>query len=286
LNNRQFVIRFDNENPQRIDKFLATKLPELSRTRLQALIKDGQVTIDGQIVRKGGQLVSFNNSVAITIPPQIQTELIPEEYPLDIIFENKDILVINKPSGMVVHPSAGHNSGTLVHAVLAHAPHIEGIGGEGRPGVVHRLDKDTSGLILMAKNDLSHRWLQNQFRTRQVGKIYLALVDGKPPTAQGRVEAPIGRDPTQRKKMAIVSPQKGRLATSEYKTIKVVCPPHPPGGPPYHRTYTPDTSSYGIFRLSCGWGSRIWSAESQPGIRPSLLTRFSFDYSFTWRIKT
>jgi 23S rRNA pseudouridine1911/1915/1917 synthase len=220
LNNRQFVIRFDNENPQRIDKFLATKLPELSRTRLQALIKDGQVTIDGQIVRKGGQLVSFNNSVAVTIPPQKQTELIPEEYPLDIIFENKDILVINKPSGMVVHPSAGHNSGTLVHAVLAHAPHIEGIGGEGRPGVVHRLDKDTSGLILMAKNDLSHRWLQNQFRTRQVGKIYLALVDGKPPTAQGRVEAPIGRDPTQRKKMAIVSPQKGRLATSEYKTIK------------------------------------------------------------------
>jgi 23S rRNA pseudouridine1911/1915/1917 synthase len=121
---------------------------------------------------------------------------------------------------MVVHPSAGHRSGTLVHAALAHAPEMEGVGGVQRPGVVHRLDKDTSGLILLAKNDRTHRWLQNQFRKRQVKKTYLALVDGKPPTSRGRIEAPIGRDPRSRKKMAIVASQKGRPATSEYRTIE------------------------------------------------------------------
>jgi 23S rRNA pseudouridine1911/1915/1917 synthase len=221
LNNQLVVLRYENKNPQRIDKFLAARLPELSRSRLQSLIKDGLVTVDGEKARKGGQLVNLNNTVAITIPPKIQSELTPEEYPLDIIFENEDLLVINKPPGMVVHPSAGHSSGTLVHAVLAHAPDIEGVGGESRPGVVHRLDKDTSGLILMAKNDFAHRWLQNQFKTHQVIKTYHALVDGKPPTGQGRVEAPIGRDPAQRKKMAIVSAGKGRQATSEYQTLMV-----------------------------------------------------------------
>ena len=106
-------------------------------------------------------------------------------------------MIINKPAGMVVHPGAGHKTGTLVHAALAHAPELEGIGGELRPGVVHRLDKDTSGLILVAKNDRSHRWLQEQFRLRRVRKVYLALVDGTPPTPTGRIEAPIGRDPAK-----------------------------------------------------------------------------------------
>lgn len=121
---------------------------------------------------------------------------------------------------MVVHPSLGHESDTLVHAVLAHAPEIEGIGGEIRPGVVHRLDKDTSGLILVAKNERAHRWLQDQFRLRKVEKTYLALVDGKPPTPTGRVDAPIGRDPSQRKKMAVLHVGKGREAISEFSTIK------------------------------------------------------------------
>jgi 23S rRNA pseudouridine1911/1915/1917 synthase len=121
---------------------------------------------------------------------------------------------------MVVHPAAGHSRGTLVHAALAHAPSMAGIGGEGRPGVVHRLDRDTSGLILLAKNDLTHRWLQEQFRRRQVSKVYLALVDGRPPTPTGRIEAPIGRDASQRKQMAVVAPQKGRDAVSEYRTLE------------------------------------------------------------------
>jgi 23S rRNA pseudouridine1911/1915/1917 synthase len=147
--------------------------------------------------------------------------LLAEAIPLDVIFENDDLLIVNKPAGMVVHPAAGHDHGTLVNAVLGHDPEIEGIGGEDRPGIVHRLDKDTSGLIVVAKNDAAMRWLQEQFRDRKVQKTYLALVDGAPPTPNGRVEAPIGRDPKERKKMAITAPAKGREAVSEYKTLEV-----------------------------------------------------------------
>lgn len=159
-------------------------------------------------------------ALTVRIPPPIPTDLVPEQIPLDIVFENDDLLVVNKPAGMVVHPAAGHARGTLVNAVLGYDPEIEGIGGEERPGVVHRLDKDTSGLILLAKNERAHRWLQDQFRLRKVEKTYLALVDGKPPTPSGRVEAHIGRDPKNRKRMAVVSANKGREAISEYKTLE------------------------------------------------------------------
>jgi 23S rRNA pseudouridine1911/1915/1917 synthase len=156
----------------------------------------------------------------VEIPPTAPSGLMAEEIPLDIVFENEDLLVINKPAGMVVHPAVGHSSGTLVNAVLGYDPEIEGIGGEERPGLVHRLDKETSGLIVLAKNDTAHNWLQDQFRLRKVEKTYLALVDGKPPTPSGRVEAAIGRDPSHRKRMAIVSAKKGREAVSEYKTLE------------------------------------------------------------------
>jgi len=159
-------------------------------------------------------------SVEVTIPPSAPTNLVGENIPLDIVFEDENLLVIDKPAGMVVHPAAGHDTGTLVHAVLGYAPDIEGIGGEERPGVVHRLDKDTSGLILLAKNERAHRWLQDQFRLRKVEKTYLALVDGRPPTPSGRVEAAIGRDPSHRKKMAVMPPGKGREAISEYATLE------------------------------------------------------------------
>jgi 23S rRNA pseudouridine1911/1915/1917 synthase len=144
---------------------------------------------------------------------------VAEKIPLDIVFENSDLVVLNKPAGMVVHPSPGHAQGTLVHAVLGYIPDLEGIGGEERPGIVHRLDKDTSGLIVIAKNDRAHQWLQEQFKSRKVEKIYLALVDGKPPTPAGRVEAPIGRNTTHRKLMAVVPLDKGREAISEYRTL-------------------------------------------------------------------
>ena len=220
MNERLVVFQFEEGQAQRLDKFLVTCLPEFSRSRLQAMINDGLVSVDGVPARKSGQILGGAEHVQVHIPPPQPSELIPEDIPLDVIFENDDVLVINKPAGMVVHPAAGHFSGTLVHAALAHAPEMEGIGGEQRPGVVHRLDKNTSGLILLAKNDLSHRWLQDQFRLRKVEKTYLALVDGQPPTPRGRVEAAIGRDTHQRKQMAITSSSKGRAAISTYLTLE------------------------------------------------------------------
>lgn len=211
---------FKQPKPERLDKFLVNCLPDLSRARIQGLIKDGFVTVDGQLPRKAGQMLDRAAQVTVEIPPPQPTDLVPEAIPLEIVFENRDLMVVNKPAGMVVHPAAGHAAGTLVHAALSHAPEMEGVGGEQRPGIVHRLDKNTSGLILLAKNDLTHRWLQEQFRLRKIHKTYLALVDGRPPTPQGRIEAPIGRDPRQRKLMAIVTPDKGRAAISEYKTLE------------------------------------------------------------------
>ena len=220
MNERQVILQFEDQQPQRLDKFLVASLPEFSRSRLQVLVKDGLVWVDGLPARKSGQMLEGQVVVQVQIPPAAPTNLEPEDIPLDIIFENGDLLVINKPSGMVVHPAAGHSTGTLVHAALAHAPEMEGVGGVQRPGVVHRLDKDTSGLILLAKNDYAHRWLQEQFRSRQAKKTYLALVDGHPPTRVGRIEAPVGRDPRQRRQMAVVPPGKGRPAFSEYRTLE------------------------------------------------------------------
>ncbi|MBN1537093.1 MAG: RluA family pseudouridine synthase [Anaerolineales bacterium] len=213
-------LQYDRSTPQRLDKYLTVYLSEYSRARIQRLIKNGKVLVNEVPARKTGQMVEGGDMVLVTIPPVETTELQPEEIPLDIIFENSDVMVINKPAGMVVHPAAGHNRGTLVHAALAHAPDIKGISGEARPGVVHRLDKNTSGLILMAKNDTTHHWLQEQFRQRKVKKTYLALVDGKPPTPSGKIDAAIGRDASHRKQMAITPPGKGRNATSEYRTIE------------------------------------------------------------------
>jgi len=205
---------------QRLDKFLVTCVPDFSRSRLQGLIDDGLVTINGVTARKAGQMVEAPASIQIRIPPPMPTSIEPQAIPLDIVYENENLLVVNKPAGMVVHPAAGHASGTLVNAALAHDPDIEGIGGEQRPGVVHRLDKDTSGLILLAKNDKTQRFLQDQFRLRKICKTYIALVDGAPPTPTGRIEAAVGRDPRDRKRMAIVPPHKGREATSEYHTLE------------------------------------------------------------------
>ena len=220
MTDRVLHFRFDKKTPERLDKFLVEKLQEFSRSRLQGLIAGGFVDVDGRAAKKAGQALENGFNVTVRIPPSAPTDLVPENIPLDILFENDDLIVVNKPAGMVVHPAVGHASGTLVNAVLGYDPDIEGIGGEERPGVVHRLDKETSGLILLAKNERAHRWLQVQFRLREVEKTYLALVDGKPPTPSGRVETYIGRDPRHRKRMAIVSESRGREAISEYKTIE------------------------------------------------------------------
>lgn len=214
------VFTYHGAKGYRLDRFLVEQLPELSRSRVQGLIRDGFVRVANKVVTKSGLGLEDAQAVEIHIPPPQPSGIIAEEIPLQIIYETRDLMVINKPAGMVVHPAAGHDSGTLVNAALAHAPDIEGIGGEQRPGVVHRLDKETSGLILMAKNDLTHRWLQDQFRLRKVEKIYVALVDGAPPTPSGIVDAPVGRDPSHRKKMAVVPIARGREAVTEYHTLE------------------------------------------------------------------
>jgi 23S rRNA pseudouridine1911/1915/1917 synthase len=195
-------------------------LKEFSRSRIQGLIAGGFVDVNGHAAKKAGQTLDSGFNVTVRIPPPAPTDLVAEDIPLDIVFENDDLIVVNKPAGMVVHPAVGHSSGTLVNAMLGYDPEIEGIGGEERPGVVHRLDKETSGLIMLAKNERAHRWMQDQFRLRKVDKTYLALVDGKPPTPSGRVEAHIGRDPSHRKRMAIVPESRGRESISEYKTVE------------------------------------------------------------------
>lgn len=220
ISERVELFRFDGEKTERLDKFLVTCLPEFSRARLQGLIAEGFVLVNGFAAKKSGQMLENGFEIQVRIPPPVPSGLVGEDIPLNIIFENDDLIVVNKPAGMVVHPAAGHASGTLVNAVLGYDPDLEGIGGEERPGLVHRLDKETSGLIVLAKNEQAHNWLQDQFRLRTVEKTYLALVDGKPPTPSGRVEAAIGRDTSHRKKMAIVSRGKGREAVSEYKTLE------------------------------------------------------------------
>lgn len=210
-----------NEPGERVDKALANALPELSRTQCQRLIKEGRVTIDDLPV-KGSQRLEGGEQVVVDLPEVESSQIEPQPMPLDIIYEDADIILIDKPAGIVVHPAAGHESGTLVNAVLAHCPDLPGVGGERRPGVVHRLDKDTSGLIVFAKNDRALRYLQRQFKERSVGKVYQALVDGVMPQNEILIDAPIGRDPQDRKKMAVIPPDSSARSREALTWVKVI----------------------------------------------------------------
>ena len=205
---------------ERIDRYLAAALPDLSRAHVQRLIEERFITVNNVPVAKASQRVSHGDEILVTIPPPAPSTVAPEPIPLAIVYEDDDVIVIDKPAGMVVHPAANHRGGTLVNAVLAHAPDLEGVGDEQRPGIVHRLDKDTSGLIVVAKNDRAHRHLQNQFKDREARKLYLALVVGKPPSPTGRIEAPIGRDPKNRQRMAVTRTESGREAVTVYRTVE------------------------------------------------------------------
>jgi len=211
---------FSNSQPERLDKFIARSLPQYTRSRIQGLIRDGHVQVDGGVIVKTGFSVEDGANIEISIPPVQSTKLVPEKIPLQIVFENESVIVVNKPAGMVVHPSAGHSSSTLVHALLAHLPYLTDQADKQRPGIVHRLDKDTSGLILVAKSEPSQLWLQQQFSSRKVEKTYLALVDGHPKTKRGRIVAPIYRHPNDRKKMAIAPASKGREAVTLFSVEK------------------------------------------------------------------
>jgi len=204
----------------RVDKFLAEQLPEVSRSQIKNLIETGNVTLDGILVEKAGAKAKAGSLVRIDVPVDDSDGLVPEDIPLDILFEDDQVVVINKPSGMVVHPGAGNQSGTVVNAMLAYYPPIRSVGEPDRPGVVHRLDKETSGVLIFAKTQKAYKWLVKEFKERDMDKAYLALVDGQPPTPTGRIEAPIIRDPNIRTRMAVGLRGQGKASVTEYFTLE------------------------------------------------------------------
>ena len=206
---------FESESgAERLDRFLAGRYPDLSRSRLQRLIADGHVTVDG-LPAKPATRLRAGQHVSVTVAEPAPSELVPQPIPLTVVYEDRDVLVIDKPAGLTVHPAAGHPDQTLANAVLAHVPEISGVGSTLRPGIVHRLDKDTSGLIVVAKSAEAHTRLAAQFAARRVSKLYLALVHGQVSPAEAVIEAPIGRHPNDRKRMAVLAA--GREATTRYK---------------------------------------------------------------------
>jgi len=203
----------------RLDKYVCQKRPELSRTYVQKLIGDGYITLNDRVTKAGLKL-NLGDRVNVIIPPTAPSPLSPEALPLNIIYEDKDLLVIDKPAGLTVHPAPGHYTHTLVNAILAHLPNLSDTVDRLRPGIVHRLDKDTSGLMVVAKNSAAHTNLMNQFKAHSVVKAYLVLVKGHLTPENGLIEAPIGRDPRNRKRMAVVA--EGREARTQYQVIKYV----------------------------------------------------------------
>jgi 23S rRNA pseudouridine1911/1915/1917 synthase len=208
------------EAGRRVDRVAAERLPDLSRSRIQHLIANDLVTLNGRPVR-ASQPVHPGDHLEVVIPPPASSELLPEEIPLQVVYEDADVVVIDKPAGLVVHPAAGHPSGTLVNALLARYPDLA-VGGTLRPGIVHRLDRFTSGLIVVARHDAAHQSLLAQQKQRTMVKAYLVLVDGHMPAREGVIEAPIGRHPHQRKQMAVVAA--GRPARTAYCVVEELGP--------------------------------------------------------------
>lgn len=212
------LILVEDSFGSRLDLYLAAQLPELSRARIQSLIRSGDITVNGK-ESKAKTPVERGMRIEVHIPEPEVAEAQPQDIPLSVLYEDKDVIVIDKESGMVVHPAAGNPDGTLVNAVLFHCGDLSGIGGVERPGIVHRLDKDTSGCIVVAKNDAAHLSLTSQFANRDTSKIYLAVVQGLPREPEGTVFTNIGRHPANRLKMAVVNPGSGKPAITDYKVL-------------------------------------------------------------------
>jgi 23S rRNA pseudouridine1911/1915/1917 synthase len=204
----------------RLDKWLAQAVDGLSRARLKALLDEGRVSLDGQTIRDASRRVKPGQVAVVVEPPPVDPLPRPQDIPLTILYEDADLVVLDKPAGMVVHPAAGNPDGTLVNALLFHCgASLSGIGGERRPGIVHRLDKDTSGLMVAAKTDLAHRGLAEQFAVHSLTREYLCLVWGRPTSAKGSVEGNIGRHPTNRKKMTVLRTG-GKTALTHYRVVE------------------------------------------------------------------
>ena len=209
------LVADDEAEGQRLDAWLARGLPSLSRSRIQALIDEGHVLLDGARARPSARLRA-GQAVRVHVPAPVPAEPQPEDIPIAVVHEDAHLVLVNKPAGLVVHPGAGTSRGTLVNALLRHVRDLSGVGGVLRPGIVHRLDRGTSGLLVVAKDDETHRSLVRQFAGRTVEKEYLALVLGVPARAAGEVDAPIGRDPVHRQKMSVRAPR-GREARTSWR---------------------------------------------------------------------
>lgn len=204
---------------ERLDRYLAARLSDTSRAEVQRWIREERATVDGRTVKPSYRL-SAGETIRLLRPPRPATKITPEPIPLAILYEDDALLVVDKPAGLVVHPAAGHTRGTLVNALLARYPDLADVGGPERAGIVHRLDRDTSGLLVVAKTPVAFAALQAQFKAREVQKRYWALVEGHVEVAQGRIEAPIARDPVHRKRMAVVSEQRGgRPAVTVFRVL-------------------------------------------------------------------
>jgi 23S rRNA pseudouridine1911/1915/1917 synthase len=207
------------EAGRRLDRWLAGRWPDVSRTRLRALIERGQVRVDGRAAKPALRLRA-GQRVEAERPEPPPADLAPEPGPLAVVHEDEHVLVVDKPAGVVTHPGAGRRQGTLAAAALAHAPGMAGVGGPGRPGIVHRLDKGTSGLLVLAKTPAAYDGLVAQLARRQVSRRYLALVHGRPARAEGTIDAPIGRDPRARTRMAVAGPGRGKRAVTHYRVLQ------------------------------------------------------------------
>lgn len=205
----------------RLDRALAGAIPTLSRERLKALVSAGAVTVEGRQERDPARKMKGGEAVAVLVPPARPAEAVSQDIPLDIRFEDEHLLVVEKPAGLVVHPAAGNLDGTLVNALLHHcAGRLSGIGGVARPGIVHRIDKDTSGLLVVAKTDRAHAGLAAQFARHTIGRRYLAVVAGLPTPPAGRIETNLARSDANRQKIAVVSPPKGKRAVTHYRVLE------------------------------------------------------------------
>jgi len=210
----------NQQTRDRLDRYLAQELPDLSRSRIQKLIEQGNVQLNHTLCTSKKAAIQPGDLIQLTIPDAKPLDLKPEAIPLDILYEDEQILIVNKPANLVVHPAPGHENGTLVNALLAHCPNLAGIGGVQRPGIVHRLDKDTTGAIAIAKTDHAHHHLQAQLKAKTARRDYLGVVYGSPATETGTINLPIGRHPSDRKKMAVVPVEKGGRSAITHWQIK------------------------------------------------------------------
>lgn len=210
MSGERHTLTVGEEGAERLDRFVSDRL-ELSRTRVQKLVAEGRVTVDGRRAKKS-EALEPGSVVEVDVPPAKSVAIVAEDLPLDIVYEDEHLVVVDKAAGMVVHPAPGHRSGTLVNALLWHVETLSGVGGRARPGIVHRLDRDTSGLLVVAKTDLAHRRLQDALRARRIKRFYVAAAWGHLDESPMTIEAPIGRDPNDRKRMAVV--EGGRRAVT------------------------------------------------------------------------